>query len=88
MSYFSLRVANMSCSGCASSVENNLREIRGVNSVTVNLIKQEVIVAHDGTTDEEEVLLALDKMGYPKLGDESLFKQAKSYVSCLTGRLK
>lgn len=78
----------MHCAGCARNIENNLRQVKGVSTVTVDLLGQEVIIEHDGTTEEETIVQKLDQMGYPKVGDESLLKQAKSYVSCLIGQLK
>mgnify|MGYP003778120179 CR=1 FL=1 len=65
-----------------------MQDIQGVNTVTVNLPEGQVIVEHDGITEEEDVYQALNRMGYPKVGDESLLKQAKSYVSCIVGRIK
>jgi len=34
-----------------------------------------------------EVLASLNSMGYPQKGENTLFKQAKSYVSCAIGKM-
>jgi hypothetical protein len=34
-----------------------------------------------------KVLASLNSMGYPQKGDNTLFKQAKSYVSCAIGKM-
>jgi copper chaperone len=81
-----VQVENIKCSGCIKSIKNELKEIPGVISVDVDLAKSEVMLA--GEFEENTVIKKLDQMGYPKVGNNSLLKKAKSYVSCAIGRIK
>ncbi len=82
-----LNILNLKCGGCANSITNGLTEIEGVDSVKVDVEKSSILVElSDDVTDI--VLSKLDKMGYPTDPDANGFlKQAKSYVSCMVGRV-
>lgn len=77
-------VENMSCDGCVNSITKGLHTIAGVGEVNVDLEKG--IISLEGEFDQEVVLEKLSKMGYPQKGNNTLLKQAKSYVSCATGK--
>ncbi len=82
-----LEVVNIKCGGCAKSIEDALDK-KGFKNVKVDPSCQ--IVEFEGG-NAEEAAAVLSKMGYPKAGSkeaESLLKKAKSFASCMTGRLK
>jgi copper chaperone len=80
-----VQVENIKCSGCITSIKNELKEIPGVISVDVDLEKSEVTLA--GEFEENLIIKKLDHMGYPVVGHNSLMKKAKSYVSCAIGKI-
>jgi copper chaperone CopZ len=82
---WSVEVENMSCGGCVNSITKGLHTILGVGKVQVDLDKG--IISLEGEFDEQHVLDKLSKMGYPQKGNNTLIKQAKSFVSCATGKI-
>ena len=84
---YEIAVENIKCGGCANSIRNKLISDASVNEVIVN--KEEGIVTIDGTDDLNGDALAkqLASMGYPAVGTGTGFQKAKSYVSCMIGRM-
>ncbi len=81
-----IEVVNIKCGGCAKSIEDALAK-NGLTKVKVDPSCQ--MVEFDG--DETVAEAVLTKMGYPKAGSEeanSLLKKAKSFASCMVGRVK
>ena len=81
-----IEVVNIKCGGCAKSIEDALTK-KGMANVKVDPTCQMVEFEGDERVAEE----TLAKMGYPKAGSkeaESLIKKAKSFASCMVGRLK
>jgi len=82
-----IEVVNIKCGGCAKSIEDALTK-NGFTEVRVNPGCQKVQFE---TGDERLAEKILGKMGYPRAGSQeaqSLLKKAKSYASCMVGRLK
>lgn len=82
---WTVEVENMSCGGCVNTITKGLHTIEGVGDVAVDL--DNGIIQIEGDFDQEAVLLKLSKMGYPQKGNNTLLKQAKSFVSCATGKM-
>lgn len=82
---WTVEVENMSCGGCVNTITKGLHTIAGVGEVSVGLEKGVITVG--GEFDESQVLDKLSKMGYPQKGNNTLLKQAKSFVSCATGKM-
>ena len=40
-----------------------------------------------GTAERETIVAKLNELGYPEKGDNTLLRQAKSYVNCAIGRM-
>ncbi len=81
-------IQNLKCGGCATTIKNKVQELEGVDAVQVNEIEGMVTVSYT----EESVLLnikqKLSALGYPEADTKNnLFTQAKSFVSCASGRL-
>lgn len=71
-----------------NTIRKGLEELPGVNIAqpenqlgTVTVDFDEEKVSGDQISDK------LSSMGYPLLGDNNLGKKAKSYVSCMIGRI-
>jgi len=81
-----LKVVNIKCGGCEQSIISAL-EKQGLTDVKVDVDCQEV----EFTGDPEIARKKLTQMGYPEQGSKqakSLAKKAKSYMSCMRGKLK
>jgi len=79
-----IKIVNLKCEGCANTIIKALTK-EGYSDVKV--INEELTVSFEG--DREKALKILSKLGYPEQGSkeaESLFKKAKSYVSCAVGK--
>lgn len=84
MSY--IEVVNIKCGGCEKSIIDSLLKA-GLSNVRVEVAEQKVYF--DGDTEIAKKILA--KIGYPAANSpeaRSIAKKAKSYVSCMLGRLK
>lgn len=80
-------VHNIKCGGCANSIKSKLEKIDGVKNISIDI--EEGKVSFD-TSDQNiinSIKSTLKKMGYPE-GDPTTFESAKSYVSCMIGRMK
>jgi len=85
----SIFVQNLKCGGCAKTITSKLTQLNGISHVAVVLEKSEVIVEVENEGLLNELKSTLAAIGYPPLGEKnSLLSQAKSVVSCATGKLK
>lgn len=80
-----VEIENLKCGGCASGIRKALSGLPGVQSVSVDLARDEVSV--EGDVSRETVVDKLRQLGYPPKGENSLSLRAKSFVSCVIGRL-
>jgi copper chaperone len=81
-----IEIVNLKCGGCASSIKSSL-EKAGMENISVDISCQKI--SFDGDINRARKILA--SMGYPEKGSpeaESLFKKAKSYVSCAIGKMR
>ena len=92
METLKVQVENLKCGGCANTIKNGIRELKGVNEVLVNPEEQWVEIRHEKAIDENGILEKLKAMGYPKAGTteglEKFGRNLKSYLSCAIGRLE
>jgi copper chaperone CopZ len=79
-------VENIKCGGCMTSIKNALEKIKGVVKVEINKDEEKISLTGDHY-QLSEVIDSLNSMGYPQKGENSVFKQAKSYVSCAIGKM-
>ena len=56
-------IEGMSCNHCVMHVTNSLKEIKGVESVIVDLAAKEAVVVGD-SIDDSEIIHAVDEAGY------------------------
>jgi copper chaperone len=87
MNTYIFQVQNLKCGGCGSTITKNIKNIDGVNSINVDI--EDSIIQFEGTEQNaDEVKNLLDKLGYPLDSEmNSTIKKAKSYVSCMVGRM-
>lgn len=65
MAVTTLRVGGMTCGSCTSSVEKGVNELPGVNSVSVSLMMERVVVNHDPSkTSAEQIAEAIEDRGF------------------------
>lgn len=62
-----LTVQGMTCGGCASSVERALGELAGVSSVAVDWQAGQVVVSHDETVTQADIVEAIEDAGFEVL---------------------
>ena len=55
-------VTGMSCAACSARVEKAVSALEGIDSVSVNLLTNSMIV--EGTTDAKNIIDAVEKAGY------------------------
>jgi copper chaperone CopZ len=58
----------------------------GVKSVEINLDEEKITVVGKGVK-KEAIIKKLTSLGYPEKGQNTIFNQAKSYVSCAVGKM-
>lgn len=82
----SIKVVNVKCGGCEAGIIFKLTNL-GFQNVSVDIANQ--IINFDGDFEKAKKILA--EMGYPEAGSsdaKSFTKKAKSYVSCMIGKMK
>ncbi len=79
-------VENIKCGGCVIGIQKALLEFKGVKSVEITL-EEEKIQIQGKQLNRAAYIKKMDSMGYPEKGNNTLFKEAKSYVSCAIGKV-
>lgn len=81
-------IQNLKCGGCANTVKSVLIKEKGVQSVDVDVENSLITVEHTGETKREVFIQNLTQKGYPEVDtDNGTMTKAKSYVSCMIGRM-
>ena len=87
---YEIRVENIKCGGCSSTISNRLNELECVDSCVVDVELGLIVITGD-VSNRSEVAKLLLKLGYPELGTADGLKavtaKAKSFVSCAVGKL-
>lgn len=81
-----LTVNNIKCGGCENTVRNSLSKIDGVDNIRVDSATGEVEFDYPNDETFEKVLSRLNSLGYTE-ADPNLIDTAKSYVSCMIGKM-
>lgn len=83
-----ITIDNLKCGGCANSIRTAITKLDGVEEVHVDMETSEVEVISQESLKREDILHKLSVMGYPEQGAQNnLGHKAKSYVSCMIGRV-
>jgi copper chaperone CopZ len=86
MKKLELIIENIKCGGCMTSIKKGILELAGVTHVDIAL-EEEKITIEGNHLNRAAISKVLDGMGYPEKGKNTLFKEAKSYVSCAIGKV-
>lgn len=86
MKKLELFVENIKCGGCMTSIKKGILELAGVTHVDIELEEEKITIEGDHL-NRTTIAKKLDGMGYPEKGNNTLFKEAKSYVSCAIGKM-
>lgn len=78
-------VENIKCGGCINSIKTALLKIENVEEVTIDKDIDTIFV--NGNADRLTIIAKLNELGYPEKGDNTLLRQAKSYVNCAIGKM-
>ena len=81
-------VDNIKCNGCATRIVNKLSALPEVDEVVIDIENDLVSLKAKNKSVEEEAEQLLSKMGYPPKGSSTTLQTAKSYVSCMIGRMQ
>jgi len=80
-------IANLKCSGCATTIKKEVEKIEGVKSVLVDKDNDALDVSYENV-EREIIIKKLHSLGYPEATEENgLLLQLKSYASCMIGRI-
>ena len=60
-------VTGMTCSACSAHVEKAVRQVEGVDSVSVNLLGNSMLVEYGGKTGPEQIIQAVTDAGDVRL---------------------
>jgi copper chaperone len=80
-------IQNLKCGGCSNTIKKEIEQIEGVSNVIVNTDDDSVKL---NSVNDVDLLIVerLNKLGYPVITEENtILKKAKSYVSCMIGRV-
>lgn len=84
----SIQVENLKCGGCANTIKKGLTSLDGIEKVSIDVEKSEILMSMNDVSDVSLALQKLSRMGYPQVGDSnSILKKAKSFVSCAVGKI-
>lgn len=80
-------VANLKCSGCATTIKKELLKIKGVRKVEVDIDNDAVTLLAENA-DRNSIIERLLALGYPEATEKNgLLIQLKSYASCMIGKV-
>ena len=80
-------IANLKCSGCATTIKKEVEKIEGVQNVLVDKDNDALDVSYENI-EREVIIKKLYSLGYPEATEENgLLLQLKSYASCMIGRI-
>lgn len=65
-----LEIKDMHCASCASSIEQGLEEVDGVQEIKINHGEEIAIVIHDGDVEYSKLVEAVENEGYQVKQDE------------------
>ena len=80
-------VDNIKCGGCAATITKKVSAIENISNVKVDIESGKVSFNCVNDTSRLDVLSTLKKWGYPQSGTGSKIDNAKSFVSCMIGRI-
>ena len=64
MQKLKVEIDGMHCASCASNVEKSLKNLKGVNSVSVSVLTKKAFIETDENIKKDEIKRAIEKVGY------------------------
>lgn len=81
-------VQNLKCGGCANTLTRGIGSLDRIENVTVDAEASSISFDYQDETQVDEVKQKLKSLGYPAVDEDNSFgDKAKSYVSCMIGRV-
>jgi copper chaperone CopZ len=85
---FSLTIQNLKCGGCQNTINKEVSSINGITAVEISEETSTVSFHSENEEQIQKVVHVLKKIGYPVVDSENtIVDKAKSYVSCMIGRV-
>jgi copper chaperone CopZ len=81
-----VKLENIKCQGCGNSIKNAVLKNEHVQLVDLNIAEGALTLNGDDQYIDQ-VLTKLESLGYPEVGKGNFIDAAKSYVSCMIGRM-
>lgn len=82
-----IKIENLKCGGCASTIEDALLKVEGVKEVNIVHNESLVQISYEHEPKHAEYIKVLSRLGYPPEGTGNTFQKVKSYVSCAIGKI-
>ena len=86
-----IKVDNIKCGGCVSSIKTALQAVTGVETIEVDIEQGTVSIITTDIVQRDSLVNVLRTKGYPEQGSvegiDALGAKAKSFVSCAVGRM-
>ena len=82
-----IKIDNLKCGGCVNTVTKHLNAMEGVDNIEVDLPSSTITLERDKAISRNSIIKSLGGLGYPEAGTSGFIQKAKSYVSCLVGRM-
>ena len=80
-------IANLKCSGCATTIKKELEKLEGVKDVIVDPETDSVDLSYENI-ERDVIIQKLHSLGYPEATEKNgLLLQLKSYASCMIGKI-
>lgn len=82
-----IKIANLKCGGCATTIKKELLELDGVTKVKVDNDTDSVTVTYKAGV-RDTIIHKLHHLGYPEATEKNgLLLKLKSYSSCMIGKI-
>ncbi len=83
-----IKVENLKCNGCASTIKKGVEKYEEVKSLEIDIEQSIVKINFDGEDDVIDIFKKkLSSLGYPESGNNNTISVAKSFVSCAVGKI-
>lgn len=80
-------LSNIKCGGCANTIKKELEKLIPDAKAVVDFNNGLVELTSTIAIDRTPVLKKLTSLGYPEEQDNNLVHKAKSFASCMVGRV-
>lgn len=82
-----LEVENIKCEGCARGIKRELQQLDSDIFIGVDINNGKIKITGPGVMNKSVYLNKLKQMGYSEKGLSNILDKAKSYVSCMIGKI-